>query len=59
MFAAVLAVSAADKLPTLPTYSAPTPRAYSAPAQPQYGQEVPQILSQEFDLRDDQSYVSR
>ena len=36
----------------------PAPRQYSAPAPaaPQYGQKVPQILSQQFDLRDDQSY---
>ena len=67
VLAVLLAVAAADRLPTIPTYSAPAPPSYSAPAPPsysapavpQYGQKVPQILSQEFDLREDGSYVAR
>ncbi|XP_037074768.1 endocuticle structural glycoprotein ABD-4-like [Pollicipes pollicipes] len=61
--AAVLAVAAADRRPAPPAYSAPAPPSYSAPAQPsysapKYAPKVIEILSQEFDLRDDQSYDS-
>ena len=52
VIAALLAVAAADKLPS-------TPPPYYQSTTPQYGQKVPQILSQQFDLRQDGSYESR
>ena len=61
MIAAILAFAAADKLPAPRSYSAPRPSysapqpSYSAPA-PKYAPKPIAILSQEFDLRDDQSY---
>ncbi|XP_037074818.1 endocuticle structural glycoprotein ABD-4-like [Pollicipes pollicipes] len=41
-----------------PSYPAPAQPSYSAPAAPKYSPKVIEILSQEFDLRDDQSYDS-
>ncbi|XP_037086151.1 cuticle protein CP14.6-like, partial [Pollicipes pollicipes] len=44
--------------PAQPSYPAPAQPSYSAPAAPKYSPKVIEILSQEFDLRDDQSYDS-
>ncbi|KAF0306057.1 Pupal cuticle protein 27 [Amphibalanus amphitrite] len=57
VFAAVLATVAASAPQYQPSYSPPSPAPYT-PTTQKYGQQVPQILSQQFDLRPDGSYDS-